>query len=88
MRDDQDIMRRIMARLFTELEPVNVPLRWDPVRPWEWNLADPPWPRLIAAVKQHSPRTATLEILAWALGKRVSYLKRLIERTPRRPLGL
>jgi hypothetical protein len=45
-------------------------------------------PRLLAAVKQHTPRTATLAILAWALGKRVSYLTRLLARTPRRPLGL
>jgi hypothetical protein len=61
-RDDRDIMSRILARLFTELElePADRPRRW------EWDPAAAPWPRLLAAVKQHSPRTATLEILAWA----------------------
>jgi hypothetical protein len=76
-----------MDRLLTLLEPGGLQPRWDEIH-WRWDPGDAPWPRLIAAVRQHAPRVAVLEILAWALGKRVSYLKRLIARTPRRPLGL
>jgi hypothetical protein len=82
---DNDIRDRIMDRLLTGLEPGDLQPRWDG---WRWNPADAPWPRLIAAVREHTPRTAVLEILAWALGRKPSYLKYLIEHTPRRPLDL
>jgi hypothetical protein len=77
---DQAIVNRIMGRLLTIVEPADVP-------PWPWEPDEAPWPRLIVAVRQHAPQAAALDILAWALDRKVSYLKRLIERKSL-PLGL
>jgi hypothetical protein len=78
--EDIDIVVAIMDRLHSIFELVDAP-------PWPWRFKQAPWPQLIHAVRHYSPKVAAVEILAWALGKKPSYIKRLIER-PRRPLGL
>ena len=60
----------VMVRLLAAFEPGDV-VAWpwdDPQGPWRWDPTKAPWPRLIAAVRQQSPQSAALEILAWALG--------------------
>jgi hypothetical protein len=81
LRFDADIAGRILDRLESVLEPADIPA-------WPWDAEKDPWPPLIRAVRQHSARAATLTILACVFKQSPTYLARLLERTPGRPLGL
>jgi hypothetical protein len=81
LRFDADIVGRILDRLESVLEPADIPS-------WPWDPEQAPWPQLIQAVRRHTSREATLEILACVFKRSPKYLKRLIERTPRRKFGL
>jgi hypothetical protein len=81
---DSVIVTRIQERLRSVLEPGSEPV---PLPEWPSSSKEPPWPAFVYAVRHYSPKAAAVEILAWALSKKPSYITRLVGHR-KQPLGL